>query len=636
LLAHGTVVAGYRIDRVLGAGGMGVVYEATQLSLDRTVALKVLAAELGEDATFVKRFRREGRLQAALDHPHIVTVHEAGETEHGLFIAMRLVRGATLKDMILARELDAGRALRLLRPVADALDAAHEAGLTHRDVKPQNILVGGRDHPYLADFGLTQPAGGTHITATGQFVGTFDYIAPEQIRGEAPTPSVDVYSLAGVLYECLTGQVPFPGRSQAAVIYAHMATEPPRPTTHRPELPAALDAVLARGLAKDPAARPPTASALIEAAEHAFDRRSRAVLRPPGPVESPEEVGVREPEAQVSTAEAPVPGRGDGDTPPTSAMPLPEALRHTRPAARPSRRGWIGVAAAVLIAALAGTLLAAGGDDDTPEEPAAPNSASVGPIELSYGSDLARVDSGPRIPGIPSGALRLGAGGSGVAAALTDATGPTLLPAALRSAVEGDLPKPAEVRAGEVSAYRYGPLRVRGVAQPVTIFAAPTSDGVATIACHGPATFGPRCGAVAQSLELHGPNALPLGPSPEYASVLTRIVRSLAAKRAEARERLARAATPEAQAGAASALALAYRDARRSLGGLEASPAIARPHAGIGSALAATATAYDRLAAAARAGARRRYRRAAIAVKRGEGRLTAALKRLADAGYEVG
>src|SRR5215217_3480678 len=180
---------------------MGVVYEATQLSLDRTVALKLLATNLGEDPAFRERFRREGLLQAGIEHPNIVTVYEAGESDHGLFLAMRLVRGPNLKDMIVSRELDAGRTLRILKPVADALDTAHEAGLTHRDVKPQNILVGGRDHSYLADFGLTQPTGGTHITATGQFVGTFDYIAPEQIRGEAPTASVDVYSLAGVLYE---------------------------------------------------------------------------------------------------------------------------------------------------------------------------------------------------------------------------------------------------------------------------------------------------------------------------------------------------------------------------------------------------------------------------------------------------
>jgi len=177
-LEKGTTFAGYRIEGVLGQGGMGVVYEATQLSLNRTVALKLLATNLGEDDAFRERFRREGLLQAAIEHPNIVTVYEAGESDHGLFMAMRLVRGPNLKDMVLARELDAGRSLRVLRPIAAALDTAHEAGLIHRDIKPQNILVGGRDHAYLADFGLTKAAGEKGLTKTGQFVGTHDYISP--------------------------------------------------------------------------------------------------------------------------------------------------------------------------------------------------------------------------------------------------------------------------------------------------------------------------------------------------------------------------------------------------------------------------------------------------------------------------
>src|ERR671916_3417631 len=182
---------------------MGVVYEATQLSLDRTVALKLLAANLGEDDAFRERFRREALLQAGIEHPNIVTVYEAGESDHGLFMAMRVVRGPNLKDLIISRELDAGRTLRILRPIADALDTAHESGLIHRDIKPQNILVGGRDHAYLADFGLTKEAGATGVTKTGQFVGTFDYVAPELISGDIGGPLSDQYALTAVLYECL-------------------------------------------------------------------------------------------------------------------------------------------------------------------------------------------------------------------------------------------------------------------------------------------------------------------------------------------------------------------------------------------------------------------------------------------------
>jgi serine/threonine protein kinase len=638
MLEHGTVIGGYRINRVLGAGGMGVVYEATQLSLERTVALKVLAHEYSDDPTFRKRFRREGQLQGALDHPHIVTVHEAGETEHGLFIAMRLVRGPTLKDMIVSRELDAGRALRVLRPVAGALDAAHEAGLTHRDVKPQNILVAGRDHPYLADFGLTQPSGGTHITATGQFVGTFDYIAPEQIRGEDPTPAVDVYAFAGVLYECLTGQVPFPGRSQAAVIYAHMAIDPPLVTEQRPEMPDALDGVVARGMAKNPTERPPSASALIEAAEHAFDRRSRAVLRPPGPIESPEEVGVRSHEGAVSTAQGPIQHGPTSDTASTvgrsSHQDLPQPTERA-PTSRARRRPWLAVGASALAAATAGAVLGIGGGG-ADGDPGMPNSASAGAIELRYGPGLERADSGPRIPGLPADALRLrGGAGAGITAAMTDAADTTLLPDALRKAVAQALPSASEVRAGEATALRYSGLRLRDVAEELTVYAAPTTAGVATIVCHGPATFAARCAGVAQSLELHGTKPLPVGPSSEYAAALTRVLRSLSRERDTARGRLAAARLPRSQASAAEALAGAYRSAQRAVAELNPSPAIAGPHAAIDAALSDTQDAYGRLARAAQDGDRGGYKGARRGVAAGERDLRRALLRLKKAGYRV-
>ena len=184
MLPNGTTIAGYRIDGILGRGGMGMVYEATQLSLDRVVALKLLAAHLSDDIGFRERFRREGQVQARLEHSHIVTVYEAGESEHGLFIAMRLVRGRTLKEMVTGGELDPERTLKILAPVAEALDEAHGIGLIHRDIKPQNVLVGGRDHAFLADFGLTKGPTEETLTKTGHFVGTFDYIAPEQINGE--------------------------------------------------------------------------------------------------------------------------------------------------------------------------------------------------------------------------------------------------------------------------------------------------------------------------------------------------------------------------------------------------------------------------------------------------------------------
>ena len=301
MLEKGTKVAGYEIEGILGHGGMGVVYEARQLSLGRTVALKILAGTLGMDPSFKERFRHEGRIQAALDHPHIVTIFEAGEWEDSLFIAMRLVRGPNLKEMIIARELEGARTLRILRPIAEALDSAHEAGLIHRDIKPQNILVGSRDRAYLADFGLTKGIDDAGLTQTGQFVGTIDYIAPEQIRGEPATDACDIYALSAVLYECLTGAVPYPKPSDAAVMYAHLSEPPPLVTDQRPELPPNLDEVICKAMDKDPTARYQSATALIDEAERALGKRVRAVITPPGPIEGPEEAGIREKEARVPT-----------------------------------------------------------------------------------------------------------------------------------------------------------------------------------------------------------------------------------------------------------------------------------------------------------------------------------------------
>ena len=226
---------------------------------------------------------------------------EAGEWEDSLFIAMRLVRGPNLKEMIIARELEGARTLRILRPIAEALDAAHEAGLIHRDIKPQNILVGARDRAYLADFGLTKGIDDAGLTQTGQFVGTIDYISPEQIRGETTTSACDIYALAAVLYECLTGAVPYPKPSDAAVMYAHLSEPPPLVTEQRPELPPNLDEVICKAMDKDPAARHATASDMIDQAEKALGKRVRAVITPPGPIEGPEEAGIREREDRVPT-----------------------------------------------------------------------------------------------------------------------------------------------------------------------------------------------------------------------------------------------------------------------------------------------------------------------------------------------
>ena len=282
MLKQGTIVAGYRIDGVLGDGGMGTVYRATQLSLEREVALKLLSSDLGDDSGFRTRFQREGQLQAALQHDHIVPVYEAGQAEQGLFLAMRMINGPTFKDLILRRELDPRRSLRLLAQVATALDAAHAAGLIHRDIKPQNILIDQGDHAFLADFGLIKaPEEAARLTGTGQFIGTIDYVAPEQVQGDPASSASDTYSLAGVLYESLTGEVPFPRPNEAATLHSHVIAPPPKVTDLRPDLPESIDEVIARGMAKDPAARQQSASELIMAASRALASVPSGIVNSP-------------------------------------------------------------------------------------------------------------------------------------------------------------------------------------------------------------------------------------------------------------------------------------------------------------------------------------------------------------------
>jgi WD40 repeat protein/class 3 adenylate cyclase len=269
----GTELAGYRIEALLGWGGMSVVYLAEDLRLKRRVALKLLAAGLAEDESFRDRFLRESELAAAIDHPNIIPIHEAGTTEDLLFIAMRYVEGRDLKERLRRGRMDPAEAIGILGQVASALDAAHAGGLVHRDVKPSNVLLDtgarpdGSDHVYLADFGLTKRVSEeTGIGDDDHLMGTIDYIAPEQIAGEEIDGRADVYSLGCVLYECLVGQPPFRRDSDLAVVYAHLEAEPPAPSEERPALPAAFDAVIARALAKGPEERYPSCRELARAA----------------------------------------------------------------------------------------------------------------------------------------------------------------------------------------------------------------------------------------------------------------------------------------------------------------------------------------------------------------------------------
>jgi ABC-type branched-subunit amino acid transport system substrate-binding protein/DNA-binding beta-propeller fold protein YncE len=264
-LVPGTTFAGYRVESLVSRGGMGVVYRATDLSLERPVALKLIAPELAQDKRFRERFLREPRLAASLDHPNVIPIYEAGERDGHLYLAMRYVEGSDLKTILQReRKLAPERALAILSQVAGALDTAHRRALVHRDVKPANVLVDENEHAYLTDFGITKQLGGAS-TDTGRVVGTLDYLAPEQIRGDPVDARTDCYSLACVLYECLSGRPPFHRETEAETMWAHMQDQP-APLRGHPR----LDPVLRKALAKERDERYGSCAELIHAAADAL------------------------------------------------------------------------------------------------------------------------------------------------------------------------------------------------------------------------------------------------------------------------------------------------------------------------------------------------------------------------------
>jgi Protein kinase domain len=367
---EGAYIAGCRIEAVAGRGGMGIVYRATQLSLSRPVALKLIAPEHAADAGFRERFERESRMAAAIDHPNVIPVYGAGEEDGRLYLVMRWVAGTDLHRLLrMEGRLEPLRAARIVVQVAGALDAAHSAGLVHRDVKPANVLLSGQ-HAYLADFGLTRLAGASdHFTTTGHFLGTVDYMAPEQFRNEAVDARTDVYALACVLYAALTGAPPFPRETVPQTILAHLHDAPALRG-----LPPGFERVLARALAKAPDERYPSAGDLGRAALAAAEGRS-----------------VTETERSVARgAAAPSPAPHA-----TARRPSPPPTPVRRYRTRRSRR-WSWPAAMVALAAGALTLAALHGRD-VPPAPGGPVSAAEARRLASSFADAYAHEDGARL-----------------------------------------------------------------------------------------------------------------------------------------------------------------------------------------------------------------------------------------------
>jgi serine/threonine-protein kinase len=394
----------YRIEGLLGRGGMGEVHRAYDTAHDRVVALKLLSGPNAADEAFRARFRRESQIVARLREPHVIPIHAYGEIDGQLYLDMRLVEGKDLKELLEDGPLSPERAAGIVEQVAGALDAAHEDGLVHRDVKPSNVLVTTGDFVYLVDFGIARSmsAEGTSLTGTGNVIGTLDYMAPERF-GDAPiTGLVDVYALACVFFECLTGHRPFQADGAAAQMGAHLTAPPPVLSRERPGLPVALDAVVARGMAKNPADRYPTAAAFAEAVRGALVTPTPAPAPPiptwqktlPGPVAPMPTLRAQHGMSAPPTPPRPMPApthvgspTGPYPGPPTGPRPL------TGPAPSPppkSQRGrWIalcGALAGVVVVALLITYLVTkdkttqtGSPSPTPPVTVTPDTSSTPP-----------------------------------------------------------------------------------------------------------------------------------------------------------------------------------------------------------------------------------------------------------------
>jgi predicted Ser/Thr protein kinase len=370
VISPGTDLGGFVIESVAGQGGMGVVYRARQARPDRIVAVKVISSDLASDPQFRTRFQREAAIAAQIEHPNVIPVHAVGEADGTLFIAMRYVDGVDLRTLLAQQgRLEPGRAAAIVDQVAHALDAAHARGLVHRDVKPANIMIassGGHEHVYLSDFGLSRHIVGSQaLTGTGAFIGTIDYVAPEQARGERVDARADIYSLGCVLFQALTGTVPFLIDNDLAKLYAHDSHPPPSVLERAPDVPEAFESVLLRAMAKRPEERHPSAGDLGRAAVAASSgasasRPERSVaVGPAAPrsvsaddsAEAPAGVPTR-PAAPAGAAQAPA-GVPTRPAAPVAAAPATRAPRRRKLIAAVAGVGAVAIAA-IVVAVLAG------------------------------------------------------------------------------------------------------------------------------------------------------------------------------------------------------------------------------------------------------------------------------------------
>lgn len=662
MLQPGDILSGYRVESILGRGGMGVVYRARQLSMERSVALKVLSAEHLADQAFRERFRREGRIASQLDHPNVIPVFEAGEADGHLFIVMRLVDGPTMGDLIVEHgALRWQRVLEILAPIASALDAAGSAGLVHRDVKPQNILIASSGHPYLADFGLMRMSRTTEVTLTGEWLGSPDYAAPEHMT-DAYTSAGDVYSLTTVAFHALTGHLPYARASDLAVLHAHATAPPPRITELNPGLPARLDEVIAWGMAKTPAERPPSASILIE--ELATALRSVSL----DPVLVRDEIGEavaddgddagREQRRRPVTAA--LDGVAAGGVERTAASsrdrpadddprrrlsagatviepPRPVPAIPGTPTVVNSRRTWAGAVAAIALfaAVFAGAMALTPDGREQADGQLVQRASFV--VELPAGFQRtaeARIRSvvlSDRVTATSATSVMLEAGHLD-----RPRSGPDPMPVVHTTQWTG-ASKPKHVSLGAVQALRYDASLAGGEASERS-YVVPTTNGYVLMVCRGPRSslgnLRRSCDSAAASLRIRGATALVPGPSPETAAGVVRALDDLEAARRKHRRALAstRSAT---QSAAARSLATAHVTAALQIGKLSRGPQDRAAVRGLERAVKSLSSDLTDFASAASSGGSAEYLVTRRRIAAGEQRLRGALRTLRHAGYSV-
>jgi hypothetical protein len=651
MLQTGDTLAGYRVEGVAGVGGMGVVYRATQMSLDRPVALKVLSSTLVGNRTFRERFRREGRHAAALDHPNIIPVYEAGESNGLMFIAMRLVDGPSLADLIDTNAVTGREALRIIDAIASALDAAHEAGLVHRDIKPQNILLTRTGHAYLADFGITKGTENAGLTHSGDFVGSLNYVAPEQIDGtQEVTGAADIYALTAVLFHCLSGLYPYHRESDAALMHAHLMAPAPTLAEHSITGPPALDDVFRRGMAKTPDERYATAEALVDALRAALHTVEPGVLdrAPVFPEPGVEQTVAPEPVArttepdELAWASAPAvvitPPVADPQFPPPRDATAADIKRGPAWDERGddedggSNTTLVALAAAAVLALvgapLAGWLL---GHDDPPPGPATARSAALtlehSPAWTAGGSPIAGLDLEQPIALRRADGVRLAAGRL---ASFPPGFDP--VPSDLRRRFAGPS-RDSTIRLGTWTASRHA-VGLDGGGR-LWLALLPDSKGWVAVACEGPgADRASACPAVAASVQIRDATAVTLGADAEIATQIGSALTDLNTARASATRAL-RSPSPNARAHANRRLAEAHKRAAASLTGVTSRPQERALVRRLATALRGQSPNLIRLARATTRRQRGDYDAAVRRIRGQERAIGTAFRRLRSIGYET-